>query len=59
MGLAFAPSDAHELVIKCANYVTSAKGGYGVARESAEFILKTAGLSLTEMYSGLVDDITQ
>ena len=59
VGLAIAPSDAHELVINCANHVTSAKGGYGVARESAEFILKSSGLSLTEMYSGLIGDITQ
>lgn len=59
VGLSIAPADAHDLVLKYANHVTSAKGGYGVARESAEFILKTAGLSLTEMYSGLFGNITQ
>ena len=57
--LSIAPSDAHELVINCANHVTSAKGGDGVARESAEFILKNAGLSLKEMYSGMGGSITQ
>ena len=57
--LSIAPSDAHKLVINCAYHVTSAKGGDGVARESAEFILKKAGLSLTEMYSEMGVSITQ
>ena len=59
VNLAIAPSDAHELAISCANHVTAAKGGGGVARECAEFILKRAGFSIKEMYSGLVDGITQ
>ena len=57
--LGIAPSDAHQLVIDCANHVTQSKGGDGVARETAEFILSNAGLSLIEMYSGLIGDITQ
>ncbi len=57
--LSIAPSDAHELAIDCANHVTSAKGGDGVARESAEFILKKSGLSLEEMYSRMSGNITQ
>jgi len=57
--LGIAPADAHELVLSCANHVTSAKGGHGVARECAEFILNRAGISLREMYSGLTDGITQ
>jgi 3-deoxy-D-manno-octulosonate 8-phosphate phosphatase (KDO 8-P phosphatase) len=57
--LGIAPSDAHQLVIDCANHITKSKGGDGVAREIAEFILSNAGLSLSEMYTGLFDDITQ
>jgi len=59
VGLGIAPMDAHELVINCAIHVTQAKGGGGVARETAEFILKGTGLSLREMYSGMVGGITQ
>lgn len=59
VALGIAPSDAHQLVIDCANHVTQSKGGSGVARETAEFILNNAGLSLERMYLGLVGDITQ
>lgn len=59
VALGIAPSDAHQLVIDCANHITKSKGGDGVARETAEFILSKTGLSLSEMYTGLVDDITQ
>ena len=59
VALGIAPSDAHQLVIDCANYVTQSKGGNGVAREAAELILNNAGLSLEKMYLGLVGDITQ
>jgi 3-deoxy-D-manno-octulosonate 8-phosphate phosphatase (KDO 8-P phosphatase) len=57
--LGIASSDAHQLVIDCANHVTQSKGGDGVAKETAEFILSNAGLSLIEMYTWLVGDITQ
>jgi 3-deoxy-D-manno-octulosonate 8-phosphate phosphatase (KDO 8-P phosphatase) len=40
VALSIAPSDAHQLVIDAALYITHAKGGQGVARESAEYILK-------------------
>lgn len=59
VALGIAPSDAHQLVIDCANHITKSKGGDGVARETAEFILSNTGLSLSEMYTGLFDDITQ
>lgn len=59
VALGIAPSDAHQLVIDCANHITKSKGGDGVARETAEFILSNTGLSLCEMYAGLVGDITQ
>lgn len=59
VALGIAPSDAHQLVIDCANHVTKSKGGDGVARETAEFILSNTGLSLSEMYTGLFDDVTQ
>lgn len=61
VALSIAPADGHELAVKSADYVTSAKGGEGVARESAEFVLKNAGFSLLDMYRNLSDDcvITQ
>lgn len=59
VALGIAPSDAHQLVIDCANHITNSKGGGGVARETAEFILSKAGLSSTQMYAELDCDITQ
>lgn len=53
VAFSIAPADAHQLAIECAEFVTSCKGGEGVARESAELILKNAGLSLSEMYTGM------
>ena len=50
--LGIAPSDSHELVINRATYVTQAKGGNGVARQTSEFILKSSSLALREIYSG-------
>ena len=38
VALGIAPSDAHQLVIDCANHITKSKGGDGVARETAEFM---------------------
>jgi len=55
VALSIAPSDAHQLAIDAAYFVSLAKGGEGVARESAEYILKNAGLSLEEMYAYQVD----
>lgn len=49
VGFSIAPADAHELAIKAAHYVTLSKGGEGVARESAELILRNSGLSLSDM----------
>lgn len=61
VALSIAPADAHPLAIDAAHYVSLAKGGEGVARESAEYILKSAGLSLEDMYADMVDqyDINQ
>ena len=53
VALSIAPGDAHQLVIDTAQYITSAKGGQGVARESAEYILKNSGLALEDMYSDM------
>ena len=50
VGFSIAPADAHELAINAAHYVTLSKGGEGVARESAELILRNSGLSLSDMY---------
>ena len=61
VGLSIAPADAHELAIKAAHYVTLLKGGKGVARESAELVLRKSGLSLSEMYLDMLGahEITQ
>lgn len=61
VGLSIAPADAHELAIKAAHHVTLTKGGKGVARESAEFVLRKSGLSLSDMYLDMLgaDAITQ
>jgi len=61
VGLSIAPADAHELAINAAHYVTLLKGGEGVARESAELILRKSGLSLSDMYVDMLGshEITQ
>ena len=61
VALSIAPADAHPLAIDAAHYVSLAKGGEGVARESAEYILQNAGLSLEDMYADMVGqyDINQ
>ena len=43
VGLAVAPSDAVEEVRAIADYVTQVPGGWGVAREAIELILKARG----------------
>jgi 3-deoxy-D-manno-octulosonate 8-phosphate phosphatase (KDO 8-P phosphatase) len=61
VGISIAPADAHELAIKAAHYVTLSKGGKGVARESAELVLRKSGLSLSDMYLDMLGahEITQ
>ncbi|MBC6414654.1 MAG: HAD-IIIA family hydrolase [Chromatiales bacterium] len=46
VGLAVAPTDAHETVKQQANWVTSAGGGCGAAREVCDVIFKAQGLDL-------------
>ncbi|NLX90278.1 MAG: HAD-IIIA family hydrolase [Firmicutes bacterium] len=43
VGFAVAPSDAKKMAMEIADYVTEKAGGYGVARELAEFILEAQG----------------
>ena len=52
VGLAIAVGDAHEMVIKHADMVTSAVGGKGAVREVCEAILKAQGTwwSLVERF---------
>lgn len=50
VGFSIAPADVRELAIKAAHYVTLSKGGEGVARESAELVLRNSGVSLYDMY---------
>ncbi len=56
VALSIAPSDAHKLVLDIVSYVVPAKGGQGVARASAEYILEQSGLSLEDMYADLVGE---
>ena len=51
----YAPADAHPLVLSKADFVTTARGGRGVAREVAEHLLQSGGLSLQEIYQPLID----
>ncbi len=44
VGLSVAVADAHDIIIKNANVVTSKKGGTGAVREVCEAILKAQGL---------------
>lgn len=53
---AYAPADAHSLVIEAADLVTKAQGGRGVAREIAEDLLSARGLDLSQMYAHLLGD---
>tara|TARA_B100000378_G_scaffold177914_1_gene143699 strand:- start:11 stop:586 length:576 start_codon:yes stop_codon:yes gene_type:complete len=53
---AYAPADAHPLVLDAADYVTKAEGGRGVAREIAEDLLSARGLDLAGMYAHLLGD---
>ncbi|NRB56852.1 MAG: HAD hydrolase family protein [Salinicola sp.] len=53
---AYAPADAHPLVLDTADYVTKAEGGRGVAREIAEDLLSARGLDLAGMYAHLLGD---
>lgn len=56
VAVAYAPADAHPLVLDTADYVTSAYGGRGVAREVAEDLLSARGLDLAEMYAHMLGD---
>lgn len=48
VGLPVAPADAAVEVRQCARYVTIAEGGYGVARELLEQILRVRGQWLSD-----------
>ena len=39
VGLAVAPADAHQKIKELANYVTKTKGGNGVIKEFAEWLI--------------------
>jgi len=53
---AYAPADAHPLVLAAADYVMKTRGGRGVAREIAEDLLFARGLNLADMYAHMLDD---
>jgi 3-deoxy-D-manno-octulosonate 8-phosphate phosphatase (KDO 8-P phosphatase) len=61
VGLSIAPADAHGLAIKEAHFVTLSKSGEGVARESAELVLRKSELSLSDIYLDMLGahEITQ
>ena len=54
-GCFYAPSDAHPLVLQRADHVLAARGGHGAAREAAEHILTSSGLSLEQAYAPLLE----
>lgn len=56
-GASFAPSDAHELVLRYAQYVTKAAGGSGVVREIADIILLERFDNLDAVYNVLLEKI--
>ncbi len=51
VGLSVAPRDAADEVKTAATYVTAANGGYGVARELLEQILRVKGLWLLDTHA--------
>ncbi|MGN0214660.1 MAG: KdsC family phosphatase [Muribaculaceae bacterium] len=51
VGLPVAPADAAAEVIEVAKYVTRCNGGYGVARDVIEQVMKAQGLWLDEKYA--------
>ncbi len=51
VGLAVAPSDAAEEVKRVASYISPKMGGYGVARELIEQVMKAKGLWLTDQHA--------
>ncbi len=55
--LSFAPSDAHQLVLQQASYITQAAGGYGVVREVADKILLSRFGDLATVYDVLLTKI--
>ncbi len=54
-GCFYAPSDAHPLVVQRADHVLRTGGGQGVAREAAEHILMSGGLTLEQAYEPLLE----
>ena len=55
VGRFYAPSDAHPLVLRRADHVLQAHGGRGAAREMAEHVLMSGGLSLEQAYEPLLN----
>lgn len=54
VGCFYAPADAHKLVRQRADHVLETIGGRGVARELAEHILLSDGMSLEQAYAPLI-----
>jgi 3-deoxy-D-manno-octulosonate 8-phosphate phosphatase (KDO 8-P phosphatase) len=57
VGRFYAPSDAHRLVLERADHVLNARGGGGAAREAAEHLLLTGGLTLLDAYAPMVEQL--
>lgn len=54
VGRFYAPADAHPLVLAHADHVLASRGGGGAARETADHILVSAGLTLEQAYAPLL-----
>ena len=47
--LSIAPANAHPIAIRCANYVTNARGGEGAVAEACSIIVKEYDLDVPEL----------
>lgn len=56
VAVAYAPADAHPLVLEAADHAMKTPGGRGVAREIAEDLLLARGLDLAGMYAHMLGD---
>lgn len=55
VGRFYAPRDAHPLVLRRADHILTSRGGHGAAREVAEHVLASDGLSLEQVYQPLLN----
>lgn len=58
IGISVAPSDAHNLALERADWITKSRGGEGMVREfTDELLINKLGLTLVEIYKPMLDKI--